>query len=132
MNDLLAGQVQMLFDNFPTGYAQVRAGKLRALAVTSPARFATAPDIPALAETVPGYVAVGWFRLRGRRHDPRPLVERLATELGTALRAARGRAPPARRRHGGRRRRPRQFWGVHRRRGPEVEAVVEQSGAKAD
>ena len=87
MNDLLAGQVQMLFDNFPTGYAQVRAGKLRALAVTSPARYATAPDIPALAETVPGYVAVGWFGFAAAGPTPRPLVERLATELGTALRA---------------------------------------------
>ncbi len=87
MNDLLAGQVQMLFDNFPTGFAQVRAGKLRALAVTSPARYPTAPDIPAVAETVPGYEAVGWFGFVAAGATPRPLIERLSTELGAALRA---------------------------------------------
>jgi tripartite-type tricarboxylate transporter receptor subunit TctC len=87
MNDLLAGQVEMMFDNFPTAITQVRGGKLRALAVTSAARHWSAPDIPAISETVAGYDAVGWFGFLVAGGTPRPIVERLATALADALKA---------------------------------------------
>ena len=87
LNDVLAGQVQMLFDNFPTAYQQVKAGKLRALAVTSATRHRSAPEVPAVAETVPGYAAIGWFGWLAPAGTPRPIVERLAGEIGAALRS---------------------------------------------
>ena len=87
LNDVLAGQVQMLFDNFPTAYAQVKSGKLRALAVTGPTRHRTAPEVPAVAETVPGYAAIGWFGWLAPAATPAPIVQRLAQEIGAALRS---------------------------------------------
>jgi tripartite-type tricarboxylate transporter receptor subunit TctC len=62
MNDLLGGQVQMMFDNLPTSLPHIRAGKLRALAVTSPGRHLQAPDVPTLIESgYPDVVAEAWF-----------------------------------------------------------------------
>jgi len=87
MNDVLAGQVQMLWDNFPTGYVQVKAGKLRALAVTSGQRHPAAPDIPTMAETVPGYESIGWFGFVTTAGTPKPIIDRLAAELGAALKS---------------------------------------------
>jgi len=61
---------------------QVRAGKLRALAVTGPTRHRTAPEVPAVAETVPGYEAIGWFGWLAPAGTPAPIVQRLAGEIG--------------------------------------------------
>jgi tripartite-type tricarboxylate transporter receptor subunit TctC len=85
LNDVLAGQVQMLFDNCPTAYAQVRAGKLRALAVTGATRHRTAPEVPAVAETVPGYEASAFFGLAVPKGTPANIVERLNREVNAAL-----------------------------------------------
>ena len=59
--DLLGGQIQVVFPPIPTVIGYIRAGKLRALAVTSAARSEALPDIPTAAETVPGYEASAWY-----------------------------------------------------------------------
>ena len=73
-NDLVAGTVQMMFANMPSMLPQVRGGKLKGLGVTSAERSKAAPDIPTIAETLPGYVATSWYgdRRAGRhaRADP--------------------------------------------------------------
>ncbi len=64
VTDLLAGQVQSVFDNIPGSIGHIKAGKLRALGVTAPKRVAALPDVPAIGETVPGYDAerLVWHR----------------------------------------------------------------------
>ena len=57
VTDLLGGQLQSMFDNLPGSIGHIKAGKLRALGVTAPKRIAALPDVPAIAETVPGYEA---------------------------------------------------------------------------
>src|SRR5690606_24575552 len=64
MTDLLGGQVDSIFDNMPTVLPNVKAGKLRALGVTTPERSSSAPDIPTLSESgVPGFAVQSWFGL---------------------------------------------------------------------
>jgi tripartite-type tricarboxylate transporter receptor subunit TctC len=87
MNDVLAGQIQMMFDNLPTSIIQVRAGTLRALGVTSAQRYWSAPEVPAIAETVPGYDAIGWFGFLAPAGTPKPIVARLAAALAAALKS---------------------------------------------
>ena len=75
--DLLSGQVQLYFTS-PVGSLQyVQEGKLRALAVTSATRFAALPDVPTVAETVPGFEVTTWFGLGAPKATPRAIVERL-------------------------------------------------------
>jgi tripartite-type tricarboxylate transporter receptor subunit TctC len=61
LTDLLGGQVQAAFDNLPASIEHIRAGKLRALAVTTATRSEALPDIPTVGDFVPGYEASGWF-----------------------------------------------------------------------
>jgi len=87
LNDLLAGQVQMMFDNLPTALPLVRAGKLRGLAVTSAQRHPMAPDVPTMAEAgVPGFEATAWFGFVAPKGTPAGVVDQLAREIGAALR----------------------------------------------
>ncbi|MGE4238934.1 Bug family tripartite tricarboxylate transporter substrate binding protein [Ramlibacter sp.] len=82
MNDLLGGQIAFMFANPVTTLQQVRAGKLRALAVTGTSRFAGAPDIPTVAESgVPGYEAATWFGIAAPAGTPEAIVNRLSAEL---------------------------------------------------
>src|SRR6185436_501831 len=60
LSDVIAGQVHMTFGNMPTVLGQARSGRVRAIAVTSGERWFTAPEIPAIAETVPGFLAMSW------------------------------------------------------------------------
>ena len=83
--DLLSGQLQVMFEGITSSIPHVRAGKLRALGVTSAKRSAALPDIPAIAETVPGYDAAGWFGLGAPKGTPQPIIERLAHEVAAAL-----------------------------------------------
>ncbi|MGE5524526.1 MAG: tripartite tricarboxylate transporter substrate binding protein [Rhodospirillaceae bacterium] len=77
MSDLLAGQVQVLFGGIASELPHVRTGRLRAIAVTTPKRLPSLPEIPAVAETVPGYEAVLWYGMLGPRGLPRGIVDRL-------------------------------------------------------
>lgn len=83
--DLLSGQIQVMFEGITSSISYVRAGKLRPLAVTSAKRSAALPDIPAIAEFVPGYDATGWFGLGAPKGTPAPIIETLSKEVAAAL-----------------------------------------------
>lgn len=86
LTDLIAGQVEVNFDTVPTVLAQVRAGKLRALAVTTRARAASLPEVPTMIESgVPGYEIGAWYMLLGPASLPGPVVERLADAMNKTL-----------------------------------------------
>jgi tripartite-type tricarboxylate transporter receptor subunit TctC len=81
MQDLLAGQVSMIFDNIPGALAQVRAGKVRALGVTSKKRVSVFPDVAPIADTVPGYEATNWHMVIAPAQTPPAVVEKLSAEF---------------------------------------------------
>jgi tripartite-type tricarboxylate transporter receptor subunit TctC len=83
--DLIAGRYDYNFAGLQAAQTQVRGGKLRALAVTTPQRVAALPDIPAVAEALPGYEVVGWYGVIGPAGMPAPIVERLHQELMRVL-----------------------------------------------
>ena len=83
--DLLGGQVDVTFAVVTTGIEYIRAGKLRALAVTSAMRQEALPDIPAMADFLPGYEAIGWFGLFAPKNTPVEVVDRLNEEINAAL-----------------------------------------------
>jgi len=85
VTDLLGGQVQVIFAPLVEVLQQVRAGKLRALGVTTPKRLDFLPDIPAICEFVPGYEAVGWYGVSAPKNTPPEIVDRLNTEINAAL-----------------------------------------------
>jgi tripartite-type tricarboxylate transporter receptor subunit TctC len=85
MTDLLAGHVQVMFDTIVTAVSQVRAGQLRALAVTSAKRADVLPDVPAIAEVVPGYEASGWQGIAAPAGTSAEIVERLNRETNACL-----------------------------------------------
>lgn len=87
LQDLLAGTVQMMFDNLPTALPRAKSGQLKGLAVTSAKRNALAPEIPTMEEAgVPGYEATAWFGVAAPAGTPKPVVDRLNTEFVKALR----------------------------------------------
>jgi tripartite-type tricarboxylate transporter receptor subunit TctC len=79
--DLVAGQYQFSFAGMQAAQSLARGGKLRALAVTTPKRIAALPDLPAVAERLPGFEVVGWYGIIGPPKMPAPIVTRLNTEL---------------------------------------------------
>jgi tripartite-type tricarboxylate transporter receptor subunit TctC len=83
--DLMSNKVQTIFDNLPGALEQVRAGTLRALGVTSPQRWPGVPDIPAIAETVPGFESVGFYGISAPKGTPPEIVEALNKAVGEAL-----------------------------------------------
>jgi tripartite-type tricarboxylate transporter receptor subunit TctC len=84
--DVLGGQVPLGVVDVPSALSNVRAGKVRALAVTSKKRLSAAPEVPTFEEAgVPGYEAVGWFGVVAPAGTPRPIVARLNTEIRSAL-----------------------------------------------
>lgn len=84
--DIMGGQVPMMFINLDTALPHVKAGKLRALAVTSPARAAVLPDVPTVAEHgFPGFSAQSWTGISGPAGMPKEIVERLNKEIVAAL-----------------------------------------------
>jgi tripartite-type tricarboxylate transporter receptor subunit TctC len=83
--DLISGQVQVTFDNMPSSLQHVREGKLRALAVTTAARSPALPDVPLVADFVPGYEASAWFGIGVPKGTPMPIIERLNREINAGL-----------------------------------------------
>jgi tripartite-type tricarboxylate transporter receptor subunit TctC len=86
VNDLIGGQVDVMFDNLPSSIEHAKAGTLRALAVTSAQRSPALPDIPTLAEAgLPGFEATSWFALFAPRGTPAEITTRLNQEVRKAL-----------------------------------------------
>ena len=77
LTDLLAGQVQVLFDNLPGSIGHIRNGKVRALGVTASKRIPALPDVPAIAETVPGYEASVWYGMAAPKGTPPEVIDKL-------------------------------------------------------
>jgi tripartite-type tricarboxylate transporter receptor subunit TctC len=86
LQDLIAGQVQLMFDNLPPSLPQIKAGKLRALAVTSVARAPALPDVPTVAEAgLPGFEASSWFGLVAPAGTPPAIVAKINSEVAAWL-----------------------------------------------
>ena len=85
LTDMISGQVQVMFDNIPTSIEHIRAGKLRALAVTGSTRSELLPDIPTVADYIPGYEASAWYGLGAPRGTPPEIIEKLNTTINAIL-----------------------------------------------
>jgi tripartite-type tricarboxylate transporter receptor subunit TctC len=85
LTDLLGGQVQVIFEPIPTCVEHIRAGRLRALGVTTAMRLDALPDVPSLTDFVPGYEGSGWQGLGAPRNTPSQIVDRLNIEINTKL-----------------------------------------------
>jgi len=130
--DLIAGQVDVLFDNMPSIIGHIRGGTVRALAVTSAQRSPAMPELPTVADTVPGYEASAWFGAAAPKGTPPAVIARLNREINAAL------ADP------GMRARladlggvpisgtPEEFWAIHRMETEKWAKIVQFSGAKAE
>ncbi len=88
VQDLLAGQVELMFANVGNVQAHLKAGKLKALGVTSPRRLPAMPDVPAIAEVLPGYESSAWFGLFGPGRMPPELAKRLSDAARAAIASA--------------------------------------------
>jgi len=80
LTDLVGGQVQLMFDNLPSSLAFIKAGKLRALAVTSTARAAALPDVPTVGDFVPGFEASSWFGILAPAGTPPAIIAKINGE----------------------------------------------------
>jgi tripartite-type tricarboxylate transporter receptor subunit TctC len=78
---MMGGNIQLAIDSMTTIWPLAQAGKVRALGVSTPKRSAAAPNVPAIGETVPGYEAIAWQGLFAPAGTPRPVVDRIATEI---------------------------------------------------
>ncbi len=85
--DLMAGQVSVMFDNLPSSMPYLKAGRLRAIAVTTSKRYAGLPEVPTIAESgVPGFEAVAAFGIVAPAATPREVIARLNAEVNKAIR----------------------------------------------
>jgi len=134
LTDLVSGQVQVMFDNLPSALPQIKAGKLRAVAVTSPKRAPALPDVPTIAESgLPGFEATSWFGVVAPAATPAAIVSKLNAEIDKWLRMpetkeqllAQGAADAV----GGT---PEQFAAFIRGETDKWAKVVKASGAKVD
>ena len=85
LTDMISGQVQVMFDNVPTSIEFIRAGKLRALAVTTATRSEVLPDLPTVADFVPGYEASAWYGVGVPKGTPDDIVDKLNKEINAIL-----------------------------------------------
>jgi tripartite-type tricarboxylate transporter receptor subunit TctC len=85
LTDLMGAQVQVMFPTMPASIQYVRAGKLRALAVTTATRSEALPDVPAVGEFLPGYEASTWYGVGAPKNTPAEIVEKLNKEINAAL-----------------------------------------------
>jgi tripartite-type tricarboxylate transporter receptor subunit TctC len=85
MPDLMSGRVHMMFENAPGAMSHIKAGKLRALGQTGLRRSASLPDVPTVAEAVPGYESLSWSGIAVAAGTPKPIIERLNKDLNAVL-----------------------------------------------
>ncbi len=85
LNDLLAGHIPIAFDNLPSSMEQIRSGAIRGIAVTTKDRAPSAPDVPTIAATVPGYEVSAWFGIFAPKRAPDALVQYLSNEIATIV-----------------------------------------------
>ena len=85
MNNLTGGHINLAFDNATLAWPQVQGGRLRALAVTSLARAQFAPDLPTVADTIPGFEATSWHGVFAPAGTPKPIVDKMAAEIKRIL-----------------------------------------------
>jgi tripartite-type tricarboxylate transporter receptor subunit TctC len=85
LTDLIAGQVQVMFDNIPTSAEHIKAGKLRGLAVTSTARSDVLPDLPTVADVLPGYEASAWYGLGAPKGTPAEVIDKVNKAVNEIL-----------------------------------------------
>lgn len=83
--DIISNKVQLIFDNLPTALEQSRGGTVRALGVTSPQRWPIVPDVPAIAETVPGFESIGFYGISAPKGTPPEVIATLNKAVGEAL-----------------------------------------------
>ncbi len=79
--DLIGGSIQLMFDNMPSALPMAKEGRIRAIAVTTAKRSSAAPDLPTIAETIPGFEATTWFALFAPAGTPKPVIDRLHAEV---------------------------------------------------
>ena len=134
MQDLLAGQTQLMFDNLANALPQVKAGKLRAIAVTTVARAPSVPELPTIAESgLPGFDLTTWFGIFAPAGTPPEVVAKLNAEIAKALSAkdlaerlaAMGTVPPENNT-------PERFAAFVRSEAAKYARVVKDSGARVD
>lgn len=132
MTDLIGGHVQVMFDSMVSVLPHVQAGRVRALAVTSAARSSLLPDLPTIADTVPGYEAIIWFGVGVPRGTPPAIVARLNREINAGLASEKlkekfaelGTTPMVDT--------PDEFWSFAKGETGKWEKVIQQAGVKVD
>jgi tripartite-type tricarboxylate transporter receptor subunit TctC len=85
ITDIIAGTVDVLFDNMPASIEFIRSGKMRALAVTTDGRSPALPDVPTVGDTVPGYEASAWFGMGAPKGTPAAIIEKINKSVNEAL-----------------------------------------------
>jgi tripartite-type tricarboxylate transporter receptor subunit TctC len=85
VTDMIGNRVQVMFDNMPSCIAHIKAGTLRALAVTTTERSAELPDVPTVGDTVKGYEASAWFGMGAPAKTPKPIIDKLNKEVNAIL-----------------------------------------------
>lgn len=85
LQDVMGGQIQSMFEQVPTTISQIKAGRLRALGVTSKVRAPSLPDVPPIADTVPGYESTAWFTVAAPAKTPAAIVQKLNADLNGML-----------------------------------------------
>jgi tripartite-type tricarboxylate transporter receptor subunit TctC len=83
--DVIGGQADLIFDNLPSSAGHIKGGKVRALGVTSATRDKSFPDVPTIAETVPGYEATAWFGIGMPKGSPKEAIAKVNAAVNSAL-----------------------------------------------
>jgi len=132
ITDLIGGQVQVMFDAMISTLPQIQSGKIRALAVTAATRSAMLPNVPAIAETVPGYEAIIWYGVGVPRGTPTDVVAKLNREINAGLTSTKMRSQLSELGSTPIIATPDEFWAFARSETEKWEKVIRQSGAKID
>jgi tripartite-type tricarboxylate transporter receptor subunit TctC len=130
--ELIAGQVQVLFDNLPSSIGHIKSGELRALGVTTLKRSPALPDVPTVNESVPGYEASAWFGMAAPKGTPPAIIERLNREVNAALADPGMKAKLAELGGDPIPGTPAEFWKLHAAETEKWAKVVKFSGAKVE